>query len=168
MSRRGADLALSLLAGFRFMAEQATDRLAARGHPGVRPAHDFALRAIAAGAGSVSEVGRRTSVSKQAAAKTVAFLEEGAYVFRGPDPSDGRRALLRVTDRGHELMGEGEAVFDELLAHWESLVGSDRIADLQEVLLRLLDSDDMTGARVEEDPSFAKSTTVERSPEQQH
>lgn len=141
MSRSGADLALLLLGGFRFMAEEATDRLAVRGHPGVRPAHDFALRAIAAGAGSVSEVGRRTSVSKQAAAKTVAFLEESAYVLRSPDPSDGRRARLEVTERGYSLMREGEAVFDELRSQWESLVGRDRIADLQDALVRLLGTD---------------------------
>src|SRR6187402_393140 len=110
MSRGGADLALLLLGGFRVLAEEATDLLAARGHPGVRPAHDFALRAIAAGAESVSEVGRRTSVSKQAAAKTVAFLEDSGYVLRGPDPQDGRRARLQVTDRGRSLMREGEAV----------------------------------------------------------
>jgi DNA-binding MarR family transcriptional regulator len=165
MSRRGADLALLLLGGFRHLAEQATDRLAARGHPGVRPAHDFALRAIAAGAGSVSEVGRRTSVSKQAAAKTVAFLEEGAYVLRSPDPSDGRRALLSVTDRGHALMGEGEAVFDELRASWESLVGRDRITDLQDALLRLLDIDDVTPPGAEGDPPSAGPTTVDRSSE---
>ncbi len=138
MSRGGADLALLLLGGFRFMAEQATLRLAERGYPGVRPAHDFALRAVVAGAGSVSEVGRRTSVSKQAAAKTVAFLEEGAYIVRSRDPSDGRRARLIVTDRGRSLMREGEAVFDELRAQWESLVGTDRIADLQDALIRLL------------------------------
>jgi DNA-binding MarR family transcriptional regulator len=138
MSRSGADLALLLLGGFRFMAEEATDRLAARGHPGVRPAHDFALRAVAAGAGSVSEVGRRTSVSKQAAAKTIAFLEENGYVLRSPDPHDGRRARLKVTDRGHSLMREGEAVFDELRAQWESLVGSERIANVQDALQRLL------------------------------
>jgi len=45
MSRGGADLALLLLGGFRFMAEEAKDRLAARGYPGVRPAHDFWKRA---------------------------------------------------------------------------------------------------------------------------
>jgi DNA-binding MarR family transcriptional regulator len=126
------------------MAEQATDRLAARGHPGVRPAHDFALRAVAAGADSVSEVGRRTSVSKQAAAKTVSFLEEGGYVLRSPDPGNARRARLTVTDRGHSLMREGEAVFDELRAQWESQVGRDRIRDLQDALLRLLGPDDAT------------------------
>jgi DNA-binding MarR family transcriptional regulator len=138
MSRGGADLALLLLGAFRFMADEAADRLAARGHPGVRPAHDFALRAVAAGADSVSEVGRRTSVSKQAAAKTVLFLEESGYVLRSPDPGDARRARLTVTDRGHSLMREGEAVFDELRAEWESQVGRDRISDLQDALLRLL------------------------------
>lgn len=142
MSRGGADLALLLLGGFRYLAEEATVRLTARGHPGVRPAHDFALRAVAAGAGSVSEVGRRTSVSKQAAAKTVAFLEEGGYVVRSPDPRDGRRVRLQVTDRGHSLMREGEAVFDELRTQWETLVGHDRIADVQDALVRLLGTDD--------------------------
>jgi len=144
MSRGGADLALLLLGGFRFMAEEATDRLAARGYPGVRPAHDFALRAVAAGADSISEVGRRTSVSRQAAAKTVSFLEESGYVLRSPDPGDPRRAHLAVTERGHSLMREGETVFDELRAQWESQVGRDRISDLQDALLRLLGPDDAT------------------------
>jgi DNA-binding MarR family transcriptional regulator len=132
---------LLLLGGFRFMAQEATVRLAERGYSGVRPAHDFALRAVAAGADSVSEVGRRTSVSKQAAAKTVAFLEESGYVLRSLDPGDGRRARLTVTDRGHSLMHEGEAVFDELRAEWESLVGRGRISDLQDALSRLLGPD---------------------------
>jgi len=139
MSRNGADLALLLLGGFRFMADEATVRLTERGHPGVRPAHDFALRAIADGAASVSEVGRRTSVSKQAAAKTVAFLEEGGYVRRAPDERDRRRTHLAVTDRGMSLMSEGEAVFDDLRARWESLVGRDRVADVQTALQRLLE-----------------------------
>lgn len=154
MSRSGADLALLLLGGFRFMAEEATDRLAARGHPGVRPAHDFALRAVVAGAESVSEVGRRTSVSKQAAAKTVAFLEEGGYILRSPDPGDGRRARLRVTDRGNLLMREGEAVFDELRAQWESLVGQGRVANVQDALVQLLGAD----AKLEEIAREAHAT----------
>jgi len=138
MSRSGADLALLLLGGFRFMAEAAHDRLAARGYPGVRPGHDFALRAVAEGAGSLSEVGRRTSTSKQAAAKTIAFLQEGGYVLRSPHPRDSRRAQLTITDRGRSLMNEGEAVFDELRTEWESLVGRDRVSDMQDALERLV------------------------------
>ena len=91
-------------------------------------------------------MGRRTSVSKQAAAKTVAFLEEGGYVLRAPDPSDARRAHLTVTDRGHSLMREGEAVFDELRTRWESLVGRERVAELQDDLLRLVGGGDPVSA----------------------
>lgn len=130
-----------LLGGFRYLAEEATDRLAARGYPGVRPAHDFALRAIAAGADSVSEVGKRTAVSRQAAAKTLVFLEEGGYVLRTPDPGDARKTLLTVTDRGRSLMHEGEVVFNQLRAEWESQAGRERISDLQDALLRLLGPD---------------------------
>ncbi|MEO6533388.1 MAG: MarR family transcriptional regulator [Pseudolysinimonas sp.] len=140
MSRAGADLAMLLLGGFRFMADEATERLTARGHAGIRPAHDFALRAIEGGAVSVSEVGRRMSVSKQAAAKTITFLEEGKYVARSPDPRDGRRSRLTVTERGVSLMHDGEAVFDELRAEWEALVGRERIAKLQDALVLLLGS----------------------------
>jgi DNA-binding MarR family transcriptional regulator len=86
-------------------------------------------------------VGRQTSVSKQAAAKTVAFLEENGYVLRSSDPDDGRRARLTVTDRGHALMHEGEAVFDELRAEWETLVGRARVTEVQDALQRLLDAD---------------------------
>jgi hypothetical protein len=49
-----------------------------------------------------------------------------------------------VTDRGHSLMREGEAVFDELRSQWESQVGRDRISDLQDALLRLLGPDNAT------------------------
>ena len=130
-----------LLSGFRYLAEEASERLTAKGYPDVRPAHDFALRAVVGGAGTISEVGRRTSVSKQAAAKTIAFLEQGGYVLRGHVPGEGRSTRLTVTDRGHSLMREGEAVFDDLRAEWESLVGAGRVADLQQSLQRLLDGD---------------------------
>src|ERR1035441_10142144 len=99
MSRSGADLALLLLGGFRSLVDTATAELARRGYEDVRPVHAFAMRAIAAGAGNAgepracykdlrpvhafamraiaagagnaSDLGRRLSVSKQAAAKTI-------------------------------------------------------------------------------------------------
>lgn len=77
--------------------DSATAELARRGHEGVRPAHDFAMRAVAAGADNASELGRRLSVTKQAAAKTIAVLQERGYVTREADPLDARRKRLRVT-----------------------------------------------------------------------
>src|ERR1700681_4607510 len=119
MPRSGADLALLLLGGFRSLVDAAILELAAQGHGDVRPVHDFAMRAIAAGADNTSELGRRLAVSKQAAAKTVALLQERGYVARGADPHDARRKRLQVTALGFEVMSAGEAVFDELRDKWE-------------------------------------------------
>ncbi len=119
MSRSGAELALLLLGGFRALVDDAVQELAPRGYEDVRPVHDFAMRAIAAGADNASELGRRLSVSKQAAAKTVAVLQERGFVARGADPLDARRKRLQVTPLGFEVMRVGEAIFDELREKWK-------------------------------------------------
>ncbi|MEU4242492.1 MarR family winged helix-turn-helix transcriptional regulator [Actinoplanes sp. NPDC026619] len=128
MSRSGADLALLLLGGFRTLVDAATAELARRGHEDVRPVHDFAIRAIAAGADTASELGRRLSITKQSAAKTISVLQERGYVARDTDPLDARRKRLQVTPRGHDMLRHGEAVFDELRERWAERIG---IAELE-------------------------------------
>jgi DNA-binding MarR family transcriptional regulator len=138
MSRSGADLALLLLGGFRVLVDEAIPELAKRGYEDVRPVHDFAMRAIAAGADNASELGRRLSVSKQAAAKTVAVLEERGYVARGADPLDARRKRLQVTALGFEVMQAGEAVFDELRDKWKRKIGAEQLERLESDLAALV------------------------------
>ena len=138
MSRSGADLALLLLGGFRALVDAATAELDRRGYQDVRPVHDFAMRAIAAGANSASELGRHLSVAKQSAAKTIAVLEERGYVTRGPDPRDARRKRLQVTPLGFEVMRQGEAIFDELRAQWERKIGAAELASVERQLAQLV------------------------------
>ena len=138
MSRSGADLALLLLGGFRVLVDDAVLELAERGYEDVRPVHDFAMRAIAAGADDASELGRRLSVSKQAAAKTVAVLEERGYVVRSSDPLDARRKRLQVTPLGFEVMRVGEAVFDELRDKWERKIGTKQLERIESDLAALV------------------------------
>src|SRR5260370_34908845 len=114
MSRSGADLALLLLGGFRSLVDATTAELARRGYEDVRPVHDFAMRAIAAGAGNASELGRRLSVSKQAAPKTIAVLQERGYVTRDTDPRHARRMLLKVTPPGFAGRHQGDESLDRL------------------------------------------------------
>ena len=123
MSRSGADLALLLLGGYRSLVDAATSELASRGFEDFKPLHEFALRAIVAGADTASDLGRRTSVSKQAAAKTIAVLVERGYVVSEPDPGDARRKRLRVTSLGFDVMAQGEAVLERLRARWEKQIG---------------------------------------------
>ncbi|MFJ1973796.1 MarR family winged helix-turn-helix transcriptional regulator [Streptomyces sp. NPDC087903] len=141
MSRSGADLALLLLGGFRSLVDAATAELARRGYEDVRPVHDFAMRAIAAGADNASELGRRLSVSKQAAAKTITVLQERGYVARDTDPLDARRKRLQVTPLGYEVLRQGESIFDELRDQWKQQIGASEVARLESHLA------DLVGAR---------------------
>jgi len=138
MARYGADLALLLLGGFRHLADAASAELSRRGYHDVRPSHDFAMRAVAAGAGNASELGRRLAISKQAAAKTITLLEDRGYLIRVDDPIDARRKLLRVTELGFEVMRQGETIFDELRARWESQIGSEELVRLETNLASVL------------------------------
>lgn len=98
------------------MVDDVVAELERRGHAGVRPVHEFALRAIGSGADTASELGRRLAVSEQAAAKTIAALEAMGYVAREADPADARRKPLRVTARGREMVEIGGALFDDVRA----------------------------------------------------
>jgi DNA-binding MarR family transcriptional regulator len=138
MSRSGADLALLLLGGYRSLVDAATSELASRGYEDFKPIHEFALRAIVAGADSASDLGRRTAVSKQAAAKTIAVLVERGYVASAPDPHDARRKRLEVTTRGFDVMAHGEAILENARKKWEEQIGSTELANLEARLATLV------------------------------
>ncbi len=131
-------MALLLLGSYRKLVDAAVLELTARGFNDVRPVHDFAMRAIAAGADSASELGRRLSVSKQAAAKTIAILLERGYVVRDEDPADRRRKRIEVTSLGFEVMRTGEAIFDELRESWKLEIGEVELHTLEAQLTALV------------------------------
>lgn len=137
---QGAELALLLLGGFHSMVDEVVAELDRRGHPGVRPVHEFALRAIGSGADTAAELGRRLSVSKQAAAKTLTALQALGYVELTPDPSDGRRKRIRVTPRGHEMTTIGASLFDDVRERWATEIGMDELEALEGHLDRLVAS----------------------------
>ncbi|MBL7254080.1 MarR family winged helix-turn-helix transcriptional regulator [Paractinoplanes lichenicola] len=137
MSRSGADLALLLLGGFRTLVDSATAELASRGYEDVRPVHDFAMRSIAAGADTASELGRRLTITKQSAARTIAVLQERGWVATGPDPRDARRKRLEVTPLGFEIMRTGEAIFERLRDDWAAKIGEAELAALEQHLVAL-------------------------------
>ncbi|MGY4928897.1 MarR family winged helix-turn-helix transcriptional regulator [Streptomyces sp. 900105755] len=138
MSRSGADLALLLLGGFRTLVDAAAAELSDRGHEDVRPVHDFAMRAIVAGADSASELGRRLSITKQSAAKTISVLEQRGYVARDPDPRDARRMRLRVTELGFDVLRQGEAIFDGLRDQWMERIGAAELERIEDHLAALV------------------------------
>ncbi|MCE0763307.1 MarR family transcriptional regulator [Pseudonocardia kujensis] len=133
----GADLALMLLRAFRGLVDDVSNGLERAGHPGVRAADEFALRAIAEGAETASELGRRLSITKQAAAQRIATLEQLGYVEREPDPADARRRRLLTTSRGREMMALGGALLDDIRDRWAANIGRRELERIEQHLRRL-------------------------------
>jgi DNA-binding MarR family transcriptional regulator len=57
--------------------------------------------------GSLAE---REGVRPQAMATTLAALEERGLVSRGRDATDGRRAVMAITDAGHKMAADRRSV----------------------------------------------------------
>ena len=127
----GFELPLLLLAGFRTLIDGLHAELAAQGHPDVRPVHGFAMQAIGLPGATSTEIGQRLGVSKQAAGKTVDRLESLGYVRRADDVNDGRRKLVRLTERGLDSLQRSAVIFDRLQASWAATIGSERLRDLE-------------------------------------
>jgi DNA-binding MarR family transcriptional regulator len=73
------------------------------GESGLTPAQSSVLVRLGRGdTVSASALAAAERVSHQAMAKTVAGLEELGLIDRRPDPLDGRRQLLGLTDAGRE------------------------------------------------------------------
>ncbi|MEU6117413.1 MarR family transcriptional regulator [Streptomyces sp. NPDC047117] len=108
-------------------------RLADLGHPDLRPAHGIAMQMISQG-GSITDLGRRLGVSKQAASKTVAGLEKLGYVQRKASARDQRQIVVSLTARGMEALTLSGDILNQLRDEWAAEVGEDDMALVEDAL----------------------------------
>jgi len=134
MAQFGFEIVFLLGGAFRRAIDGLHGELAAQGHPDARPIHGFALQAIGEGGVTVSELGRRLGVSKQAAAKTARSLEALGYASRATDPDDARATILRRTACASELLALSAGYFERQAAAWEAEVGPERFRAMVEAL----------------------------------
>jgi DNA-binding MarR family transcriptional regulator len=144
-TRPGFELPLLLLAAFRSAIDGLHDELAERGHPQVRAIHGFALQGIGPDGASISELGRRLGVSKQAAAKTAANLERLGYAARAADDTDARAWRLHRTQRGEELLRLSATIFEAQRRRLVRQLGADRVGALEDDLQSMAGGADRSG-----------------------
>jgi DNA-binding MarR family transcriptional regulator len=140
MDRHGYELPLLLAGAFRRIIDELHRRLAEEGHPDLRPAYGFALQAVGPDGTTVSELGRRLGVTKQAATKTAAKLTDLRYITRTPDPADARAILLTLTPHGRAALTLSARIFDELHTEWKHSLGATRLNALEDDLTKLTPS----------------------------
>ncbi|MET9430607.1 MULTISPECIES: MarR family transcriptional regulator [unclassified Streptomyces] len=134
--RPGNALPFLLLTAFRVLIDELHARLAEVGHPDLRPAHGFAMQMISRG-GSISDLGRRLGVSKQAASKTVAGLESLGYVQRRPSDLDQRQIEVFLTPRGVDALTASGEILNQLRAEWADTVGEREMLLVEDVLAQV-------------------------------
>ncbi|MGI8712397.1 MAG: MarR family winged helix-turn-helix transcriptional regulator [Solirubrobacteraceae bacterium] len=132
----GFELPLLLLLGFRGLIDELHTRLGAAGYPETRPLHGFVLQAVGPQGATAVMLGQRLGISKQAAGKLVAGLEQLGYVTREIDQSDARRKLVRISPRGADLLAQSARIFDELRGEWAATLGEERLRALENDLRR--------------------------------
>jgi DNA-binding MarR family transcriptional regulator len=132
--RYGFELPLLLAANFRALVDDLHTELSRQGHPDARPIHGFALQALGPGGATVSELGRRLGVSKQAAAKTAAGLERLGYVARTAHPRDARAQVLVRTARAEDMLARSAVIFAALRSAIADRIGAGRLAELEDDL----------------------------------
>jgi DNA-binding MarR family transcriptional regulator len=140
MRRPGYELPLLLAAAFRELIDSLHAELSKHGHGEARPIHGFALQAIGPDGATVSELGRRLGVSKQAAAKTAAGLEKLGYIARQPSALDARATVLTRTARGSEMLERSAVIFEQLRRDWVHRLGAEEVSAIEDGLAAIVTS----------------------------
>lgn len=125
---------VELLRASRALVDELHRQLADSGHPELRPAHGYALQAIAAGAPGASELALGLGVTKQAASQMVAELVRLGYVATTVDPGDGRRRRLALAPRGAEGLRLSGEILDRIEAEWARELPAGTLAQLRGTL----------------------------------
>jgi DNA-binding MarR family transcriptional regulator len=96
------------------------------------------------GARSTSDLAAGERVRPQSMAQTVSELEADGLITRRPDPADGRRALLELTDKGRQTLAaerrQREGWLTQALADGFSAGEQRALARAVPLLRRLADS----------------------------
>ncbi|GAB3686751.1 MarR family winged helix-turn-helix transcriptional regulator [Actinocorallia lasiicapitis] len=128
-------IAFLLAMAYRAMTDRVHARLAEEGREPLRPAHGYTFQFLSHG-GEVTavELGQRLGVTKQAATKIAAELEEWGYLTRRPHPTDRRARVLELTQRGWDYIRHVETLWTEAESEWAELIGQERLEEVRSAM----------------------------------
>jgi DNA-binding MarR family transcriptional regulator len=129
------------------MVHKLRARMAAAGHPDIREGYGCVFGFIDVESGSrLTDLAASAGLTKQAVGEAVTELERLGYVERIPDPQDGRAKIIRLTERGVDVVIKGRRVFAEIEAEWAEALGPELVSKFREAATRIAE---LEGAPVE-------------------
>ena len=140
MANRLGAVALTLSDGIREATEGAT------GMAGGLPAALVSLHEWADGR-SVDVLAGALRVTHSRAVRVVDQLEAAGLARREPDPSDGRRALVRLQPEGHELAERALAARARLLDHVVADLDPEALDPLLDAILHVTTVDTLSAGQ---------------------
>jgi DNA-binding MarR family transcriptional regulator len=111
--------------------------LAAAGYDDMTPAQARIAARIGPHGTRLTDLAEQALVTKQTTGHLVDQLERAGYVRRVPDPTDRRARLVRIADRGLEVVALARKVEQEVEAEWTAHLGAEATAQLRAALERL-------------------------------
>ena len=126
----------------RRLFDGALERFHDAGFGDLRLAHYAAMAFLPESGARLTTLAQRARMTKQSMGELLMDLEERGYVERRPDPLDRRAKIIVFTERGRAANRAGIAVLKAAEERISSKLGSERIAQLREILHEV---DAMTG-----------------------
>jgi len=105
---------------------------------GLSPAHIRTARSLDLQGNRMSELARRTGLSKQHIGTIVRDLQAAGIVGVGPDPADGRARIVRFTADGRAGLLVGLQAIARVVAMTEDRLGPERLAEFRRTLDELI------------------------------
>src|SRR3954468_816000 len=128
------DTAVLLAAANRVLTDRLLAAMDAAGLP-MRPAWGYVIRALHARPLPLARLAELLDVTKQAAQQTVDDMQAAGLLARSPDPRDGRRKLVGLTDEGRRVRATALGVSTAL----EAEIGDQESRALRRALLGMIE-----------------------------
>ena len=130
----GTDVGRLLAGASRAVNADLMSRLAAAGHPLIRPSHVAVFAGLQPGGSQISALAHAAGVSRQALSALVREVETLGYIRTSPDPDDRRAVLVELTDAGVEFCVAAIQISRDITREFERSWGSDALEQMRERL----------------------------------
>jgi DNA-binding MarR family transcriptional regulator len=100
----------------------------------IRPTHGCVFRFVKGDGKRLTDIAELAGMTKQSVGEIVDDLVSRGYVKRIPDPEDKRAKIICLTERGERAQGTGLALFAKVEEQWAERFGTERIAQMRELL----------------------------------